>query len=176
MVVVVAVLALAALAPLASFAGGAGGFTWGEDWYAPGASSGDLGLRTSGVYGYGTSWAGQRAGGFAMSVSSGAEGSSLDGGFVGAIAGQEMRAGPVVAALTLWTGVGGLGEGAFAGRAGSLALFGELCLELGFAFVPGMQLTGYAGMQAIAPVAPWPVMAGSALYSPVVGVRLSWGR
>jgi hypothetical protein len=162
--------------PLAVYAGGGGGLTWGEQYFASSAlSNTDLQTSTAGVYGYGVTRGSQRVGGFAMAIHTTSPMQAMDGGFVGAIAGQEMRAGPFTAALDLWTGFGGLAAIPALGTSGAFALFGELSLELGLTGIPGVMLTGYAGMQAIAAVQPDQALFGKVMYTPVIGMRLAWG-
>ena len=167
--------ALLVLPLLGAFARGAGGFTWGEQYFDAQFSSYDLQTSYAGVYGYSVNYGGQRIGGFAMSIHSAMTDPVLNGGFVGAITGQEMRTGPFVAAVNLWAGFGGMSGSASLGLPGSLALFGELNLELGMGFIPGVMLTGYAGMQAVTGVSPEQPLFSSVMYTPVFGLRIAWG-
>ena len=173
--IVAVALALAVLPLAGASARGAGGFTWGQQYFDTQLSNADLGASTTGVYGYSVSWGGQRYGGFAMAVHSDATSPALDGGFVGAIAGQEFRMGPFLTAVTLWSGFGGTNITPLYSLPGTIALFGELSFEAGFGFLPGVMVTGYAGMQAIAPLLPGQGIIGAAIYTPVMGVRVAWG-
>jgi hypothetical protein len=164
-------LALVVLPLAGAFARGAGGFTWGQQYFDPGLSNADLGASTTGVFGYNVTWGGQRYGGFAMAIHADA----LDGGFVGAIAGQEFRMGPFTTAMTLWTGFGGTNVTPLYTLPGTFALFGELSFEAGFGFLPGVMVTGYAGMQVMAAVLPDQAIISNAVYTPVLGVRIAWG-
>jgi len=165
-----------ALVPLAGAAArGVGGFTWGQQYFDADLSNVNLAVETNGVYGYTVTWGGQRYGGFVLAAHSGITVPELHGGFVGGIAGQEARLGPVVLAVTAWTGFGGMNLDPLTGRDGSFSLFGELTLEAGFGFLPGVQVTGYAGLQAIAPVLPGPSLIQGAVYTPVFGMRVAWG-
>jgi hypothetical protein len=169
---IVVVAAALALLPLsASFARGAGGVTWGQQYFDSQLASNDLQATMNGVFGYSTSRGGQRIGGFAMAV----HGPFVDGGFVGAIAGQEMRTGIFSAGMNLWTGFGGLSASPVTLAGGSFALFGELDLELGFGFIPGVQLTGYAGMQAMMGIPAGRPSFEDVMYTPVFGLRIAWG-
>ncbi len=173
--IVALVLALCLLPLAGAFARAAGGFTWGEQYGATGPSNVDLGASTVGVYGYDITWGGQRYGGFAMALHSNATQPALEAGFIGGLAGQEMRIGPLVAAVTLWSGFGGMNSAPLDALPGTLALFGEVSLELGFGFLPGVLVTGYAGMQVIAPVLFDQGTIGTPMYTPVLGVRVAWG-
>jgi hypothetical protein len=164
-------LALAVLPLGGAFARGAGGFTLGQQYFDAQLSNKDLGASTTGVYGYNVTWGGQRYGGFAMAL----ESDELKGGFVGAIAGQEFRMGPFVTAMTLWSGFGGTDVTPLYSHPGTFALFGELSVEAGFGFLPGVMVTGYAGMQVIAAVLPDQGIISNAIYTPVMGVRIAWG-
>jgi hypothetical protein len=156
-------------------AGGAGGFTWGQQVFDSQLSNYDVQGSYSGVYGYGVTRRGQRIGGFAMAVNSSSPNGTLEGGFAGIITGQEMRAGPFIAAVNLWMGFGGLNATPALPTESSFALFGELDLELGLGFISWMELTGYAGMQAVTSVAGGRPLFSSVMYTPVFGVRVAWG-
>jgi hypothetical protein len=163
--------ALALIPVSASFARGAGGLSWGQQYFDSQLASYDLQATTNGVFGYSTTRGGQRIGAFAMAVN----GPTVDGGFVGAITGQEMRTGIFSAGVNLWTGFGGISASPIALSGGSFALFGELDLELGFGFIPGMQLTGYAGMQAMMGIHAGRPAFSDVMYTPVFGLRIAWG-
>jgi len=170
------IVALLVLLPLAgAFARGAGGFSWGEQYFDPSLSNVNLGATFNGAYGYTVTWGGQRYGGFALAAHSDAIVPAFYGGFVGGIAGQEMHTGPFMAAITAWTGFGAITVNPVTQGPGAFALFGELTLEAGLSFRPGITFTGYAGMQVIAQVFPEQQIAQNALYSPVVGMRIAWG-
>jgi hypothetical protein len=173
---IVAIVALAVL-PL-SVAFGAGGVSWGEQCLLPEypeLANYDTQARFTAVYGYSVARGGMRNGGFALGVHTPNEECSLDGGFIGAISGQELRAGPFVIALNLWTGIGGVRR-TFSASDGTFALFGQADLELGFSLFPGMRVVGYGGMQAVADVLAWHPVSTAVYYTPVAGIRLAWGR
>ena len=168
--------ALLTLLPLAAVsARGVGGFSWGEQYFASDLANVDIALTTSGIYGYTVTGGGQRYGGFALGLHSDRTSPTLNGGFIGGIAGQEVRVGPATVAATAWTGFGGMSMDPLAGTTGTFALFGELALEAGFGFLPGVQVTGYAALQGIAQVRPERVSLSSAVYTPVIGLRVAWG-
>jgi hypothetical protein len=174
--IVAVVVALAAL-PL-SMAFGSGGVSWGEQYLIPEypeLANYDTQARFTALYGYSVTRGGMRNGGFVMGVHSPNEECSLDGGFIGAISGQELKAGPFVISLNLWTGIGGVRR-TFSAGDGTFALFGQADLELGLTLFPGMQVVGYGGMQAVADVLAWQPVSTAVYYTPVAGIRLAWGR
>ena len=173
---IVAFAAALAVLPLTeAFARGAGGVTWGEQYFDSRFSNYDVSMNYNGVFGYSVTYGGQRVGGFAMALNTSAGEPELNGGFLGAITGQEFRTGPFLGAVNLWTGFGGLTGGATPGIPGSLALFGELNLEAGFGFMPGVTLTGYAGMQVTSSLSASAPYFTNVMYTPVLGMRVAWG-
>jgi hypothetical protein len=173
---VVLIAAAFVLLPLAAAgAKGAGGLTWGQEVLDPTLSSANLSSTVAGAYGYGVNYAGRRTGGFALAIRSDSASPTVEGGFVGGIAGQEFRQYPLLMAVNLWAGVGGLTAGRGVPPEGSFAVFGELTAEIGFTAIPGMLVTGYAGMQAMSAVSSSETFFSRAMYCPVVGVRVAWG-
>jgi hypothetical protein len=164
-----------AVLPLAAYARGAGGFTWGQQIADSQLANFDLQSSLTGVYGYGVSWNGRRTGGFALAVHSDGAAPAVEGGFIGGIAGQEFRRSPFIGAVNLWAGLGGLSAGRGISADGSFAVFGEITAELGVAFMPGVLLTGYAGLQAMSAVSSGETFFTRVMYSPVIGMRLAWG-
>lgn len=165
----------AVLPPATAAAHGAGGLTWGQEVLDPTLSSADLGSTVAGAYGYDVDYAGRRTGGFALAIRSDSASPAVEGGFVGGIAGQELRQHPLVMAVNLWAGVGGLSAGRGVPPEGSFAVFGEVTAEIGFTAIPGVLVTGYAGMQAMSAVSSSETFFSRAMYGPVVGVRVAWG-
>ena len=173
---VIVLAAALGIMPLSTvFAGGAGGVTWGQELVDPFFSNFGLQTSYSGGYGYGVSRDGQRIGGFALSMHAVSSGPSFGAGFVGLITGREVHTGPLMGALNLWMGLGGMSANPVLNTPDCFALFGELDLELGFRFMPATQLTGYAGMQAIVGVVDGQPLFHSVMYAPVLGLRLAWG-
>ena len=174
--IVASVVVLAALPLAMAFA--AGGISWGEQYILPEypeLANFDTQSSFTAVYGYSVTRYGMRSGGFALGMHSPDDPCSMEGGFIGAISGQELRAGPFTVAVDLWTGIGGVRrwDGM---HDGNLALFGQAELELGFRVFPGMLVAGYAGMQAIADILTWHPLSAAVYYTPVAGLRLAWGR
>ena len=173
---IVGVVAILSVLPLAgAFARGAGGFTWGEQYFEQDLSNVNLGTSCNGVYGYSVTWGGQRIGGFAMAMHSDTVVPAFNAGFVGGIAGQEVRVGPFMAAVTAWTGFGGMTMNPLVQGPAAFALFGELNVEAGFGFLPGVMVSCYAGLQAVAQVFPEQAIIQNAFYTPVMGMRIAWG-
>ena len=174
---IAAIVTVLAALPLAG-AFSAGGFSWGEQYLVPEhpeLANYDTQARFSAIYGYGVTGFGMRNGGFVLGVHSPDDPCGFEGGFIGAISGQELRAGPFTFAVDLWTGIGGMhfAEGSQDGR---FALFGQADIEIAFRVFPGMRVAGYAGMQGIADIVAWQPLAAAVYYTPVAGVRVAWGR
>jgi hypothetical protein len=174
--IAVIVVVLAGLPFAAAFA--AGGVSWGEQYLPPDypeLANYGTDVQCTAVYGYATTGFGMRNGGFVLGMRGPSDGCDWEGGFIGAISGQELKLGPFLLAANLWTGIGGTRR-AFDAADGSFALFGQLDVEMGFRVFRGVHVVGYAGMQAIADVLSWDPVAASVSYTPVVGVRLAFGR
>ncbi len=167
--------ALAVLPLVSAGARGAGGFTWGQEILDPTLSSASLSSGVLGVYGYDVTYGGRRAGAFALAIHSASDAPVVEGGFIGGIAGQEFRQAPLLMAINLWAGVGGLSAGTGVPSEGSFAVVGELSAEIGFTAIPGVVVTGYAGLQAMSAVSSSETFFSRAMYCPVLGVRVAWG-
>jgi hypothetical protein len=174
---IVVLISLALTLPLVSaFSAGAGGVTWSDQRRVEGFSNATLSISEVGGFGYGVSSGGQRTGGFGYAMYSPEGTSSLAGGVGGVILGQEGHAGPLTFAVNLWTGLGGVSAQFSGAQTGLAILFGEANFELGIAVTPWMQLSAYLGMQGLADISPHSgIGTRLATYSPVVGMRLSWG-
>ncbi len=169
-------LVLAAFLPLAAYAqGGAGGVTVGTQIFNPAAANYDLGLFTMGGFGYGVTAAGQRIGGFGQAFINISPDRSTAGGVGGILVGQELRAGPAILGATLLAGLGGMGSSFFPPYRGYFIGFGELTLDAGLTLTPWMLLSVYGGMQVAANFIPGRPFSDALFYSPVAGVRISWG-
>jgi hypothetical protein len=150
-------------------AGGIGGVGFGYQYFDSELSSANYGMATIMGYGYGTSWDGSRIGGFGMSLIS--TDGDMSGGVGGVVFGHEWRASRLLAAFTMFAGVGGVGEG----DAGYMIGFGEADFELGFRFFPWMEAVAYVGYQAWGNLIPGPAFGLTAAYTPVFGIRFGWG-
>jgi hypothetical protein len=169
MKVTLAVLLCSLVPASIAFAGGAGGIGYGYQYFDGRLSSSDMGMSNITGYGYGVLDDGSRVGGFGMSFIS-ASGDAA-GGVGGMLVGHEWRTGPLVAALTLW---GGLGGASWAGQ-GCMLGYGAVEAELGVRVLPWMQIVGYAGYQAIGNFLPGIPFSRALLRTPVLGIRIGWG-
>jgi hypothetical protein len=172
---IAAIVVLACLPMAAVFA--AGGISWGEQYLVPEypeLANYTTGTQFTAVYGYGTTGFGMRNGGFVLGLHGPDEECGWQGGFIGAISGQELRVGPFLLAANLWTGIGGISTPV--ASSGDFALFGQLDVELGFRVFRGVHVVGYAGMQAIADVLAWDPVSTAVYYTPVAGLRIAFGR
>ncbi len=172
---IAALIVLACLPLAAAFA--AGGISWGEQYLLPEypeLANYATDTQSTAVYGYTTTGFGMRNGGFVLGLHGPENECDWKGGFIGGISGQELRVGPFLLAVDLWTGIGGVASAA--GADGNLALFGQLDVELGVRILRGVHLVGYAGMQAIADVLAWDPVSAAVYYTPVAGLRLAFGR
>jgi hypothetical protein len=151
-----------------------GGFSWGEQYFLPELASYDLDSQYTSVFGYGVTRGGQRMGGFVLGVHSPSDSGQISGGIVGPILGQEMRDGPVMLAVSLWTGIGSVRTPALSEQ-GDLSLFGEATLEAGFTVPHWMQIVAYGGMQVVANVGKGAPFDETPFFTPVLGLRLVWG-
>ena len=173
---VAVVAALISVLPLASAgARGLGGITWGQEVFESSLSDSDLGSRLLGVYGYDVDHSGRRTGAFALAIYSDASPPVAQGGFLGCLVGQELRQAGTLMAVNLWAGVGGLTAGRGVPSSGSFAGFAELSGEIGVTVMPGLLLTGYAGLQAMSAISSHEAFFSRVMYSPILGVRIAWG-
>jgi hypothetical protein len=164
----IAVVLLAAIPACIAMAGGAGGMGYGYQYFDSQLSNVNLGMSYITGYGYGVNRFGNRIGGFGTALLSPEDAA---GGVGGLIMGQEWRAGPLVAAVTFWGGVGG----ASYASDGFMLVFGEADLELGVRILPWMQLVAYAGYQAWGNTIPFYPFTKAFVRTPVFGIRLGWG-
>ncbi len=170
------ILAAAALPLGLLYAGGAGGLTFGIPLNGTGLSNYDLQTMQLGGYGYGVTSGGQRIGGFGLAFFGGGMSSrNLAGGVGGVLSGQEFHAGPLIVAVNLLAGIGGIGTSGLPTPGGYAVLFGEATLEAGVAVFPWMMLAAYGGMQVMTNFVPGRAFSDALYYTPVAGVRASWG-
>jgi hypothetical protein len=163
---------LTVIATSTAWAYGGGGAFWGRTLPFGRWTNTDLTFDYSGGYGYGVTDGGHRIGGFGVGVT--AEDGTAVGGFGGIMNGQQVRLGALTASLNTWLGVGGLSLPSGA----PLEFFGyfaELSGELGLAVLPWLQVSAYLGMQAMGNLIPGDPIVDNSIYSPVSGIRLTWG-
>ena len=168
---IVAVVFLA-LSGIAAFAYGGGGVFSGEQVMVEPYNNIGFPLETHGGYGYGVDRRGIRTGGFGMVVFS-EDYDALAGAFGGFVTGAQQRIGPFTASINLWTGFGYINSAMIEipGYAGFIA---EANGEVGFALLPWLQLSIYAGMQALGGFDMTDLLT-QVRYAPVIGSRVTWG-
>ena len=159
---------------LAVHAGGGGGLTYGAHIYVPQYANRDLVASCFGGFGYGSTFSGQRIGGFGLAILDNSNAESIAGGFGGVLVGREVKSGPFMLSLNVWSGLGGAGT-SFGDPTGFFGLFLEANIEVGVSIIPWMQLVGYAGMQAVTNLIPGLPFFGTLIYTPVFGTRIAWG-
>jgi len=170
--VVSAIFFLIAAASL--WAEGGGGVFWGRQRYHSEFANRDIAFCYSGGYGYGVKSGGTRVGGFGMGIHDESNAADLTGGVGGIITGQQAALGPIMLSMNALLGVGGI-RADFGQPASYFAYFGELDAELGVRVVEWMQISLYGGMTLFGNLAPGDPVTDSVVYSPVVGMRLTWG-
>ena len=155
-------LFLALTLPLA--AEGAGGVEFTQTLDFPGTHDAVFPLRSAGGFGYGVLRDGTVVGGWGMGGASG----ERKAGFGGTMEGWQHRFGPLVALLTTKVGFGGVtgpNESAF-------ALMGAAEVQVGVLVLPWFNVGLKAGAEATAGFYPSGTEVG---WTPLVGLRLSWG-
>ena len=172
----IACLLFMTAAPL--FSGGGGGLIYGGHFYLPPYANYNLMASYFGGLGYGTTWSGQKIGGFGIAIldNSGSYGGgySYKGGFGGFLAGQEFSAGPFLFSINLMTGLGGVGAN-FGSTRAFFGMFIEGDVEAGFTFLPWMQVAVFVGFQTISNLIPGLPFFGNLMYTPTFGVKILWG-
>lgn len=176
-------IALFVFAAVGAFADGAGGVTHGTQyldldrcwdldggWYRA-----DVGLNTVGGFGYGANRRGERIGGFGLAFFSDDPSVEFAGGVGGLINGQQISIGPLTAAAVMWVGAGCVSSGVPELSGSWIVAFAEADLEVSWAVLPWLQVTGYAGMQLMGNVSGSRPFDEFLFYTPVVGARLAWG-
>jgi hypothetical protein len=156
----------------AASAYGGGGFFQASQVAIPGYSNVPALAEVHGGYGYGASRGGSRYGGFGLAVED-AGSDKLIGAFGGVISGHQVRTGPFTLSVNVWSGIGYVNPDIVL-VPGAVGFFAEATGEAGFAILPWMQLSVYAGYQAIGPFDP-SMLFTNTLYTPVIGSRLTWG-
>jgi hypothetical protein len=173
---------LLALTGTAGFADGAGGMFYGlqtseypflKDYPVRNNS---LGLAYYGGYGYGVH-GNAITGGFGFAVTDTDGNTGIAGGFGGVINGVRFIDWPVTVSLISWTAVGGISTGTQEeGEEGFFAFMEEITLELGIPINRWFMPSVYAGYQFAGNLAPGKPFEDFLVYTPVVGVRVAWGK
>lgn len=157
---------------VAASAYGGGGVFQASQLILPGYTNMGSPAGVHGGYGYGASRGGRRYGGFGLAIEDQVSGEFL-GGFGGVITGHQVRTGPFTLSLNIFSGIGYASPALLEVPAG-VAFFAEANAEAGFAVLPWLQMSVYAGYQAIGSMDPAELFIGTR-YAPVVGSRLTWG-
>lgn len=164
-------ICLLTLLPLtAIFSTGGGGIYYGNYQYRESFSNQNLeDIYYYGGFGYGSNNNGIRSGGFGMVMfSKDLEESLFKGAYGGVITGREVVNGPIVIALNMWTGFG------YSNLENhkSVSAMMELNGEVGFVIFPWFEIELYGGIQLLSAFTD---IVDSAIYTPVIGVRVVWG-
>ncbi|GAB6089518.1 hypothetical protein [Spirochaeta dissipatitropha] len=167
--------------PAFTFGLGGGGIFWGESHVIPNyLFDGELQNTSAeftyrGGYGYGVNRYGQRNGGFGMIISSvDTSAASIHGVFGGGMTGGQLRLGLLTLSANMYAGIGHLG-GPLLGNRSGFAVLGEVNAEAGVRITSWMQVSVYGGMQGMSRFGAPSRVANTAVYSPVIGTRLTWG-
>jgi hypothetical protein len=173
-----------ALAGVDGFTDGAGGMYYGlqtskypflKDYPVRNNS---LGLAYYGGYGYGVHGH-TITGGFGFAITDTDGDSGIAGGFGGVINGVRFIDWPVTVSLISWTAVGGISTGnqeSGDGKEGFFAFMEEITLELGLPINRWFMPSLYAGYQIAGNLAPGTPFEDFLVYTPVVGMRVAWGK
>lgn len=173
-----------ALAGTAGFTDGAGGMYYGlqtseypflKDYPVRNNS---LGLAYYGGYGYGVHGH-TITGGFGFAITDTDGDTGIAGGFGGVINGVRFIDWPVTVSLISWTAIGGISTGNQEGGDGEEGFFAfveEITLELGIPINRWFMPSLYAGYQIAGNLAPGTPFEDFLVYTPVVGMRVAWGK
>lgn len=165
------------------FANGGGGVYYGQQvaqypfFENYDIDNNSLGLIYYGGFGYGIDKDDIIKGGFGMTIYDPSGVSGIAGGFGGVIAGVRLLKLPLNISIVSYTGFGGLYTGNHKTSPGSgfFAVSGELDLEVGVPIFKWFMPVVYAGYQVQANVIPGKIFEGFLSYTPVVGVKMTWG-
>ena len=166
-----------------SFADGGGGFFFGmqasqypllENYPV---NNNSMGLSCFGGYGYGITRH-VIAGGFGYAFLDLNDTSGIAGGLGGIISGARILRWPISLSIVSWTGVGGISTGSYETAAGSgfFCISEELTVGLGIPLLRWFMPVVYAGYQVVGNLIPGQIFQAFFSYTPVVGIRLSWGE
>jgi hypothetical protein len=174
----------AVLAGAVVFADGAGGIYYGlqtseypflKDYPVRNNS---LGLACYGGFGYGVH-GNTITGGFGFAVGDTDGDTGISGGFGGVINGVRFVDWPVTISLISWTAIGGISAGNRESEEedhGFFAFMEEITLEVGIPINRWFMPSLYAGYQVAGNLAPGTPFEDFLVYTPVVGVRVAWGK
>ena len=171
---------------LFAFGGGGGGIFFGyqtsnypflEESVQKDIPNNGLGLSYFGGFGWGADRDGIISGGFGMSVMDIDKDTGITGGFGGVINGLQILTWPVHLSLMSYTGFGGIytGENENNPDSGFFVLSEEIDVEVGIPIFKWFMPSIFAGYQVSGNVIPGKMFSSYLSYSPVMGVRISWG-
>ncbi len=174
-------LSLPALAVLADGCGGMfGGLQTSEYPFLKDypVRNNSMGLAYYGGFGYGVH---DRTitGGFGFAVADTNGDTGISGGFGGVINGFQLIQWPVTVSLISWTALGGIHTGeqkSAEGYDGFFSFLEEITLELGIPFSRWFMPTFYMGYQFAGNLIPGTPFDDFFTYTPVVGIRVAWGK
>ena len=137
-----------------------------------------LNLVYFGGYGYGISGTSGIIGGFGQAFMSVDGASGIAGGVGGIVAGVRIFSRPITLSLVSWTGLGGIYTGTHETDSGKgfFALSEEITVEIGLPILRWFMPTVFAGYQVAGNLIPGTPLTSFFSYTPVVGLRLQWGR
>ena len=137
-----------------------------------------LGLACYGGYGYGVH-GNTITGGFGFAITDTDGDTGIAGGFGGVINGVRFIDRPVTVSLISWTAIGGISTGnreSGDGEEGFFAFREEITLELGIPINRWFMPSLYAGYQIAGNLAPGTPFEDFLVYTPVIGMRVAWGK
>jgi hypothetical protein len=139
--------------------------------------SNKLGLMYYGGFGYGIRGKRKIHGGFGFALSDPTGQTDIWGGFGGVMSGYRLIKRPVTLSLISWTGFGGVYTGRHTTNPGSgyFCISEELDLELGIPLLRWFMPVIFVGYQIAGNILPVPPVRGFLSYTPVVGIRITWG-
>jgi len=117
-------------------------------------------------------------GGFGYTICDPTGESNIWGGFGGPITGFRIIRRPVTIAITSWTGFGGVytGKNTVNPGRGFFCISEDLQLEIGLPLLRWFMPVVFAGYQVAVNLVPAPPITGFLSYTPVIGMRLTWGK
>jgi len=141
-------------------------------------ASRNMGLMYYGGFGYGLQGRRVIHGGFGYAISDPTGESNIWGGFGGPITGFRIIRKPVTISITSWTGFGGVytGRNTVNPDRGFFCISEDLQLEIGLPILRWFMPVIFVGYQVSANLVPAPPIIGFLSYTPVMGMRITWGK
>ena len=173
------ILLLLSVVPCVAFSDGGGGVFLGKQQASYpmlehlSVPNNSLGLSYYGGCGYGVSSDNTITGGFGVAVVPEDASTGIGGGFGGLVNGFRILRWPLTLQVVNYAGLGGFSTGAEA--ADFFGFFEELTVEVGIPLARWFMPTLFAGYQVIGRFASGNELFDVFSYTPVVGVKISWG-